>query len=345
MKDMILTMSSSRSAMHHQQRVLRQHGGRAPEIGGGRASLSRELRAGVYNRLKSHIADQTIVNESIVNVPNWLCLKFRIDGDDWFDIDEADIDDYRQELDMRNAVLSRSVRFTDKRGRRTCIRQKRFASMEHMHFAAFISTVTPENWSGNMEIMSAIDGRVDNSLVKRYQQLNNHHLVNIETGVSGNDIIWIQSETSQSKVRIAEAARTQVIANGEAIDVDRRDIRGGDHIGQVLKVPVKEGLPIRIEKICTIYTSKDRAISEPLLEAVKNVERVPDTNYLLREHKDIWDALWERCRIHVETDQRMMSKILNLHIYHLLQTVSMNTIDLDTGTFLPEGCTERRTAA
>lgn len=303
----------------------------APEMREGKYHYPGNYVAGIYNRLESDIAGRTIVNESIVNVPNWLFLTFRFDGGDWFDIDEADLDDYRQELDIRNAILTRSFRFTDQRGRRTCIRQKRFASMEHMHFGAFVTTITPENWSGDIEIMSAIDGRVENSLVKRYRQLNNHHLINVKSGVSGEDIIWIQSETSQSRVRIAEAARTRVMANGEVLDVDRRNILGSDHVGQVLKVPVKEGLPIRLEKICTIYTSKDRAISEPLLEAVKNVERVPDTNYLLKEHKDIWDALWERCQIHVETDQRMMAKVLNLHIYHLLQTVSMNTIDLDTG--------------
>lgn len=287
--------------------------------------------AGIYNRLESDIAGRTIVNESVVNVPNWQYLTFRTDGEDWFNIDAVDIDDYSQELDMRSAVLSRNVRFTDPRGRRTCVRQKRFVSMEHSHFASLVTTITPENWSGDMEILTGIDGRVDNSLVKRYRQLNNKHLTNIESGVSGKDILWLQAETSQSRIRIAEAARTRVIEGGETVDVDRSAIREGDHVGQILKVPVREGLPTRVEKICTIYTSKDRAITEPLLEAVKNVGRVPDTNYLLKEHKDIWEALWERCQIHVEMDQPAMAKVLNLHLYHLLQTVSMNTIDLDTG--------------
>lgn len=287
--------------------------------------------AGVYNRLESEIAGRTIVNESIVNIPNWQYLTFRAEGGEWFDIDAANIVNYSQELDLRNAVLSRSVRFVDGRGRRTCVHQNRFVSMEHQHFGAFVTTITPENWSGSLEIMSAIDGDVDNSLVKRYRQLNNKHLTGLECGVSGKDIIWMQAETNQSRVSIAEAARTRVMADGEVLDVERRNVQDEGRVGQVMKVPVWEGLPIRVEKICAIFTSKDRAISEPLLEAVKNVERVPDTNYLLREHKDIWGALWERCGIHVETDQRMIAKILNLHIYHLLQTVSMNTIDLDAG--------------
>ena len=305
--------------------------GTAPESVEGDNHYPGNYIAGLYNRLESVVEGKIIVNESIVNLPNPLYLNFRTEGCEWFNIDEVGIDKYSQELDMRNGVLSRNVRFTDDKGRRTHLRQKRLVNMEHPHIIALVTTIMPENWSGDIEILSMIDGRVENSLVARYQQLNNKHLISVESGISGEDIMWLHAETSQSRIRIAEAARTHVMADGNILEVDRENIRGGDYVAQTFKVPMREGLPIRVEKICTVYTSKDRAISEPLLEAVKNVGRVPDYNYLLGEHKDIWDALWARCQISVETDQRMIAKILNLHIFHLLQTASTNTIDLDTG--------------
>ncbi len=36
------------------------------------------------------MAGVQIENESLVNLPNWLSLKFRIDGGDWFDVDTAE---------------------------------------------------------------------------------------------------------------------------------------------------------------------------------------------------------------------------------------------------------------
>jgi trehalose/maltose hydrolase-like predicted phosphorylase len=42
--------------------------------------------AGGYNRLKSKIVGRVIENEDLVNLPNWLCLSFRAEDGDWFDL-------------------------------------------------------------------------------------------------------------------------------------------------------------------------------------------------------------------------------------------------------------------
>ena len=305
--------------------------GAAPESRAGKYHYPGNYLAGIYNRLESVINDRTIVNESIVNVPNCLCMTFHIEGGEWFDVDAVEIENYRKELDMRNGVLDRIVLFTDKHGRRTRLRQRRFTSMEHPHILGLETVITPENWSGKMQVLSELDGGVKNSLVDRYQQLNNKHLEQIVSGSSGSDIVWMQAVTSQSQIRIAEAARTRVKDGDDVLGARRSVVRGDDRIGHLIDVPVRKGLPIHIEKICSIYSSKDRAISEPRLEAIKEVGRAGDFDHLLGEHRDIWDSLWARCMIRAETDEVMMTKILNLHLFHILQTVSMNTIDLDAG--------------
>ena len=304
--------------------------GAAPESTAGEHHYPGTYLAGTYNRLESNVEGRTIVNESIVNVPNWLRLTFRIGDGEWFDIDSVEVRGYRQELDMRNGVLDRSVTFVDGGGRRTRLHQRRFVSMEDAHIAALEMTITPENWSGKVQVLSELDGSVENTLVERYRQLSTKHLEGFEGGASG-DIVWLQMVTSQSRVRIAEAARTRVKDGGEVIEVERSLARGKERIGQMFEVPVREGLPVQIEKVCAIFSSKDRAISEPCLEAVKSVERASSFDELLSEHKDIWDSLWDRCMIEVDTREGMVNKILNLHLFHLLQTVSINTIDLDAG--------------
>ncbi|MGA1864548.1 MAG: trehalose-phosphatase [bacterium] len=286
---------------------------------------------GCYNRLESKVAGKTIENESIVNIPNWLPLTFRIDDGDWFDIQDVDIQEYHQELDMRRGVLNRTIRFTDKKGRQTRLFQRRFAHMGSHHLAGLETTIIPENWHGTLYVRSALEGRVENSQVKRYQKLNNKHLKQIGNGVTGNEVIWLQVETNRSHIRIALAARTRAFQGDRFVDVERHTNMERGYICQDLNISAKEGEPVRIEKIVAIYNSKDRAISESLIGAREEVAWAANFIDLLKSHIHSWEHLWERCQISVESDGRRMAQILNLHIFHLIQTVSVHSLDLDIG--------------
>jgi len=61
--------------------------------------------AGGYNRLTSAIAGQIIEQEDLVNLPNWLCLTFRLEDGDWLDIRAVDIQSYRQTLHLKGHIF------------------------------------------------------------------------------------------------------------------------------------------------------------------------------------------------------------------------------------------------
>ncbi len=157
--------------------------GAAPESKAGAVHYPGTYAAGVYNRLEDDVAGTTIDNESLVNLPNWLPLTFRIDGGRWFDIDAATLLSYRQTLDLRGAVLTREFRFRDEAGRTTSVTQHRFVAMHLAHVAALETTIVAEDWSGTIEIRSTLDGNVRNSGVERYRDLASEHL-----GVAGNAV-------------------------------------------------------------------------------------------------------------------------------------------------------------
>ena len=125
---------------------------------------------GVYNRETTVMGGRPVLNEDLVNLPNWLVLKLRIEGDDAIGLDNVELLEYRHEYDIRCAVLSRTVRFRDRAGRETRLRSRRFVSMAHHHQAAIEWVITPQNWSGRLEVVSAIDGRVTNRGVARYAE-------------------------------------------------------------------------------------------------------------------------------------------------------------------------------
>ena len=285
---------------------------------------------GCYNRLRTEIAGQTIENESLVNLPNWLTLKFRFEDGDWFDAEKENLLEYRQELDMRQGVLSRLLRFTDEEGRRTRIFQRRFVSMANAHLAGLETTIVAENWTGHVSVCSALDGRMTNSGVERYQQLDNQHLIPVETSSIDGKTICLQMETNQSHIRIAEAARTKIFYDGQPFSAERSVLEEPAYIAHELSIGLEEGKAATIEKIIALYTSREHAISESGIEARKQVGRASSFDDLLERHVLRWDHLWRRCRIAIQDSERV-ALILHLHIFHLLQTVSPHTIDRDAG--------------
>ena len=305
--------------------------GAAPESPAGPFHYPGTYLAGLYNRLVSHINDRTIENESVVNIPNWLPLSFRIDGGEWFDLGTVDLLDYRQELDMLNGILTRKVKFADRQGRQTQLRQRRLVSMDSPNLVGLETTIIPVNWSGRIQILSALDGRVSNTLVERYRQLNNEHLEQVGAGTSGEELIWLQVETVQSHIRIAEAARTRAFRDGRPIHPRRSIVRKLGYVGQEMEIPIKEGQSLGIEKIVAIYSSRDRAISESLIGALEEIRRADDFAELYKRHARSWNRLWERCNIEFAASHDWISQALNLHIFHLLQTASTHSVDLDVG--------------
>ena len=79
-----------------------------------------------------------------------------------------------------------------------------------------------------------------------------------------------------------------------------------------------------------LYTSRDRAINEPLANAGKSATRYPTFAEAFGAMLHAWDELWEVCDVRLPGEQRVQF-LLRLHISHLLQTCSRLTPHHDAG--------------
>ena len=144
---------------------------------------------GIYNRETTILGGVPVRNEDLVNLPNWLVLKLRIEGGDAVRLTDVETLDYRHELDPRRAAMTRSVRFRDSAGRETTLYSRRFVSMAHPDRAGIEWTLTAHNWSGRVEVVSAIDGRITNRGVARYLELEGRHLDPVSPRTFGPEVI------------------------------------------------------------------------------------------------------------------------------------------------------------
>jgi trehalose/maltose hydrolase-like predicted phosphorylase len=255
--------------------------------------------AGGYNRLHTDIAGRVVENEDLVNFPNWLALEFRIADGNWFDERAVRLLSYRQELDLRHGMLLRTMTFEDDRGRRSTLKERRLVSMADMHLGALELTLTAENWSGNVVVRSAIDGRVVNAGAKLYRKFNNRHLEPLTGEVVGEDGVYLLVRTCQSNIHVAQAARTRAFRTGERLRVPRRPLCEPGYIGQEFDVELGQGETLVLEKLASLYTSRDQATSEPGLAARKAIARTGRFEAVVAEHVLAWKHLWRRFDVHL----------------------------------------------
>ena len=303
--------------------------GAAPESVADAVHYPGTYASGLFNRLASTVEGRVVHHESMVNLPNWLPLAFRPDGGAWLDLDQMQVLDYDLRLDVRQGVLTRRFRVVDRDGRRTAVAERRFVHMANPRLAALCQQITPENWSGKLEVRSGIDGLVVNGNVADERTLEGRHLRTVDCGEHGADVIWLEAETTQSHVRVAQAVRTRVDMRGK--EGPRLLQRGPDRVNHLYSITATTGTPVTVEKVVALSTSLDHAISAPLDAALAELRDAGDFDELLPAHVMAWSHLWGQCGIDVAADDPETSRALTLHGFHVLQTLSPHIADRDVG--------------
>ncbi len=291
--------------------------------------------AGGYNRLRTEIAGRSVANEDMVNFPNWLALQFQIGEGDWFDARTVKLLSYRQELDLRRGLLLRDISFEDGAGRRSTLKERRLVSMSAMHLCALELSLTAENWSENVTIRSAIDGRVMNTGAKLYRKFKHRHLEPVTADAADREGVCLVTRTCQSDIRVAQAARTRALLQDQILELPRKRLEEPGYIGEELQVELEKGTTLVLEKVVSLSTSRDHAISECGLEARKTIARAGRFEEVMADHVLAWKQLWRRFDVHIEPAHRgfklNIPMLLRLNMFHLLQAASPNSIGLDIG--------------
>lgn len=313
--------------------------GAAPEAEADDVHYPGTYLAGGYNRLKTKIAGRIVENEDLVNIPNWLCLNFRIPGEKWFQLKDVEILFYKQVLNIKKGILNRTLKFCDKKGRETRISQHSFVHGEQMHRAGLKMMITPLNWDGKIEIRSALDGRVTNKGVFRYRDLDNKHLDLIDSRHIDEKTMSLKMRTNQSHMDIAMGARTTIFLNKKLAVVKSCPAdKSGGYLARHFILDVTRGDTLTIEKLVCIYTSRDPGIFECLSEVEQTITDDGDSfDTLLKSHVTAQKLLWRKFDVKLDLDldnsdiEQHTQKNIRLYIFHLLQSSSVHSQDIDVG--------------
>ncbi|MEU2062764.1 glycosyl hydrolase family 65 protein [Streptomyces sp. NPDC013455] len=276
--------------------------------------------AGCYNRLTSEIAGRRVENEDMVNLPNWLPLRYRPAGGTWLTPDTAPVTEHHQIVHLDPGLLERRTRYRIGGGT-LLVRQLRLVHLGDPHLAALRTEFTADGPTLDLEVEAALDGSVTNAGVTRYRDLDGRHLTHVHVGTSAPGTVWLRCRTRTSDIRFGLAGRLTAAADVTHVNETHRAV-------QRLRLRLPPGRTATVDKTVALHTSRDPAISDPLRAAVDRVAAAPGFDALRESHCAAWDQLWRRTALDVPGEA---GSILRLHLFHLLQTLSPHTADLDAG--------------
>ncbi|MGQ5633761.1 MULTISPECIES: glycoside hydrolase family 65 protein [unclassified Streptomyces] len=277
--------------------------------------------AGCYDRLTSEVAGRRIENEDMVNLPNWLPLRFRPAGGAWLTPDTAPVTEHRLTLHLDPGLLERRTSYGLDDGGVLHVRQLRLVHLADPHLAALRTEFGVDGRAVDLEVEAALDGRVTNSGVARYRDLDGRHLTQVRTGLAEHGAMWLRCHTRTSRTECALAARMTADA---PVATGQEDQRAVQHV----RLRPAAGACVTLDKTVALHTSHDPAIGDPLEAAVDRVGAAPGFDDLLESHARAWEQLWRRTALEVPGEA---GAILRLHLFHVLQTLSPHTADLDVG--------------
>ena len=285
--------------------------------------------AGLYNKLTSVVYRKKIVNNDLVNCPNWLLIKFKIGDGEFADPLQEEILNYKHNINFKTGIVTREILFKDSKNRKTEIKTTRFASMKNYHIGCLSFKITPKNYSEKITIRSTLDGDIINYGVPRYRELNSRHLSPILVD-DKDDMMVLKTETVSSKIKILMKARHQFKCDDQNFDAKHSWETYSGVISDKLNFKAKKGNTYSLNKIVSIYTSKDEDVKDFEMEFENSLTNKKAYKVFKKEHVEEWKKLWDKSDYLIEGD-RFTQKTLRLHIYHLYSTANLNNKNIDAG--------------
>jgi trehalose/maltose hydrolase-like predicted phosphorylase len=261
-----------------------------------------------------------LLNAEMINLPWFLGLTPTVDGEQ-LDIEKCQIEEYRRQLRLDTATLSRRLRWRTKSGAVVTLEFERFVSAARPHLCAQRLTLCSDREAA-LEIRAGIDADVRTN--------GCDHFVGIELArdgaaglaccvrTDGGDEVeaatrlaaltgWPVTSNSSAHVRTCEPA--YVACEWRAETVGRRS-----ELAANLRLPSNQ--PLLIEKRTAVATSRDRPARSA---AAWLADAHPHPFELLQsEHVGVWGMRWRHHDVVIEDD--LQSQLaLRASLYHLLR--------------------------
>jgi trehalose/maltose hydrolase-like predicted phosphorylase len=259
----------------------------------------------------------------LVNVPNWIGIKFSVDGTPFrMETNASDILKpaggvmlgYQRTLNMKQALLKREALFRAESGGTVRVTFERFASLADEHVLAQRVAITAIDGAPKIDLEAWLEGSVSNN--------GWMHWTDVQTEAQ-NGVMSIVARTQQSGYTLAMVSQ---LTSPQTMISAANGVRPTTSTSVQLE---KDGTVV-FEKLTSIYTSRDTA--EPLAAAKQKTSEAVAKGYdaLFAAHTAAWEKHWSSSDVEIEGDEQAQLS-LRFTMYHVLIAAPQHDDDVSVG--------------
>lgn len=245
--------------------------------------------------------DVPISFTELANLPDWTELEIWLDGER-FNMLEGQLLHYQRQLDLRTALLTRELRWKSPHGKVSHLVFSRFASRANEQLCALKLEITAENYTGKLEVHSALNDEVSNQQFKHWdwlgQQVDKH-------GIS------LELVTRKSKLPLA--MRQVIQFEGELEARTSLDLR--NHPTEALTANLIRGKPASLTKFVAIEADPFEEGNHQKVSTAKLAKMSFEQEF--KRHAKLWQADWRQADVVIEGDEEAQLA-MRFNIYHML---------------------------
>ena len=253
------------------------------------------------------------VGQTIVNVPDAKVIRVYVD-DEPLSLDIADVREYERELDFRDGVYRRRIRWVTPSGKEVLLDSDRLVSFEERHVVVQRMTVTVLNADAPVTISCQLINRQDGEDVyggtapvptaagtgfdpRKAEKIDDRVLLPQE--------YWQDGERSALSYRVANSGMTIGVVAHHVLETENSYTRRGlvepDIAKTVYCVDAKAGVPITLTKYTAYHTSRGVPPRELIDRCRRTLDRTVHEGYdaIHRRQREFMDAFWERSDVRI----------------------------------------------
>ena len=233
-----------------------------------------------------------------------------------FSLDCGEIINYNRTMNLKNALLTRSITWKSPKGNISRLEFNRFLSVENCHLAVQKINVIPENWQGEVKISFDFNCeeptyfRCGDTSIAHFAQRHLHK----ESIDNDGNVITVETKTNGTNHTLVMSS----CINNENV---YSDITNDTYIQQSLCQNVSVGGCISVERIIAIVTSKDEVAEDDLKGFVKSMAKnamVDGFDELLKQSEECWNNYWSAADVVIDGPIRDQV-LIRFNIFSLLQ--------------------------
>lgn len=260
-------------------------------------------------------------SQTLLNLPNMKETRIIVEGE-LFSLLESTVSGYSRTLFMKEGVVRRTVIWTTKTGKQLKLESLRLVSFENKHLMIQRMVITPLNFDGKVEIVSRLNGEVENQTRKTNPIVDygpfGRRLHPDKIQAKENRLLYVGT-TKGSKLTMGCGSKLSV---SPAVSVEEtREKMEELQVSTEMGIKLKKGEPIVLDKYMIYASCLDGLQNlESFVEEQLNLAEEQGVDYYIEKQKEYVEDFWNRASIEIEGEDALATiQGLNFNIFHIFQ--------------------------